>query len=459
MLIGIKRFVDKHYDKASISFIVILALYLYGCGAAKEETKGAAVPGGPDSTQGGAAAGQGTTAIQSGAPSAWGSPEADTGESLPPRAQMSEAAKQAYQRGVAASRSGDDVAAKAAFEEALSKDNRSYQAAFNLGVLADRQGKENDAEQYYRRALSIQPDYELAVQGLVNIRLRRGAVSQTIAIVEPLAQKWERNLHIQATYADVLAQGGRLDEAEQVARNALRRDERFVPAMISIIKSSLIRGRDELADSILMQAIAVDSKHPELHFIKGKMAQKAGQLADAMKSFEQAVQLRPDYTEARMALGIQYMASGNYQQALDQFLASARLAPGLVAVHLNLGDAYRALKKWTEAKREFDAALRMKNDLPEAHFNLALMYMSAGAEFPGLDMLGAYNRAISEFNNYRQLMGSKLPREDISESYIADLQRSIQREQQRIEREKAKAEREKERDARPAGSDEKEGQE
>lgn len=445
-----------HRYSLRVTLAVVLLVSLYGCGAAKKEGEGATTAAGSATTEGGEATGalgaKGAAGTQPGASSAWGSPETDTGAPLPERKEMNAAAKSAYERGVGASRSGNDSAAKAAFQEALSKDRQSYQAIYNLGVLADRSGKENDAIQYYRQALSIQPDYEMAVQGLVNIQLRRGSVSGAIAIVEPIARKWERNLYIQAIYADVLSQAGRMDEAEQVARNALRRDERFVPAMISIIKSSLIRGRDELAESILSQAMAIDDKNPELHFIKGKMAQKNERLADAMNSFKQAVQLRPDYTEARIALGIQYMASGNYQQALDQFQTSARLAPELVAVRLNLGDAYRATKQWTAAKKELDTALRMQNDLPEAHFNLGLMYMSAGADFPGLDLIGAYNRAISEFNNYRRLMGSKLRRDDIAASYIEDLQRRIEREQKRIEREKARAETEKERAARPADS-------
>jgi tetratricopeptide (TPR) repeat protein len=469
--------VGAFFTKASVLLSAILVLFVYGCGGATQESKGRASTGSIGSTQGGetdSTQGGEIGSTQSGATSNIAGKEAQAstqksktsvvvpsgtalGKQLPPRRPISGNAKEAYQRGVAASRSGNDAAAKSAFEEALNQDNRSYQAAYNLGVLADRKGKENDAIQYYRRALIFQPDCELAVQGLVNIQLRHGSIKQAITIAEPLAQKYQQNLYLQAIYANVLIQGGALDQAEQVVRNALRQDERFVPAMIALIKSSRERGRDELADSILTQALAIDGKNAELYFIKGKMAQKDEHLADAMKSFEQAVQLRPDYAEARIALGIQYLAAGNYQQALDQFLITAKLAPELVAVHLNLGDAYRAMKQWADAKKEFDTALHMKPDLPEAHFNLALLYMSAGANFPGLDTLSAANKAINEFNNYRQLMGSKLKRDDISQSYITDLQRSIQREQQRIEREKAKADREKERDARPATSDKEAG--
>lgn len=149
-----------------------------------------------------------------------------------------------------------------------------------------------------------------------------------------------------------------------------------------------------------------------------------------------------------MALGIQYMAAGNYAQALVEFEQTSKLAPTLVAVHLNLGDAYRATKQWQNAKAAFEKALRMKDDLAEAHFNMALMYMAAGAEFPGLSSLDAMQRALAEFNNYRRVMGPRLTRDDASEAYVADIQRAIERENKRIEREKANAARDAERAAR-----------
>ena len=143
-----------------------------------------------------------------------------------------------------------------------------------------------------------------------------------------------------------------------------------------------------------------------------------------------------------MALGLQYMAAGNYVLALEQFEALSRIAPTLVAVHLNLGDAYRANRKFAEAKRSLDAALRMQEQLPEAHFNLGLMYMEAGAQFPGMQLLDALQRAILEFTAYRQQMGTRLGKNDPSAAFVADLQRQIERENKRIEREKSRKQRE-----------------
>ncbi len=384
--------------------------------------------------------------------SPWGAPEGESGRPLPRRRALRKDERKDFRKALAMAERGDYKGARKILEGIVKPSPRAFQIWYSLGVLADREGKETQALNYYKRALRKQPDYEAAVQGIVNIHLRGGALNKAIRFVEPIARKWERNLHLQGIYADLLVQARRLEEAETTARKALRRDERFVPAMISLIKASLGRGRKELAESILQQALVIDKKNPELHFLQGKMYEREDRLADALKSYRKAVELRPSYAEARVALGIQYLASGNYDQALMQFETTARLAPKLVAVHLNLGDAYRATKQWQKAKASFDKALKMKRDLPEAHFNLGLMYMAAGDDFPGMKKLDALNRALSEFGEYRRSMGGRLSRDDPSEAHISDIQRSIEREQKRIEREKARAQRDKERAARAAAA-------
>ena len=379
----------------------------------------------------------------------FGAPDAQSGTPLPPRRPMNGSASSSYRQGVAASTSGDDATARSAFERALDADPNAYQAAYNLGVLAQRQGQDNRAIDYYRRALRIQADYELAAEGIVTIHLRRGSAPDAIAFIQPLAQRYERNLHLQALFAEALVQAGRPDEAEAAARRALRRDERFVPAMIAMIKASLRRGRNELAQSILTQALAVDDSNAELHYLKGRVfLAQDGRLGDAINEFRRAVQLRPDYLEARMALGSQLLTGANYQEALTNFQAASTLAPNSVSVLLGLGNGYRATKQWQLAKQSFDAALRAQADLPQAHFNLGLMYMSSAGEFPGLDTVAGLQRAQQELTTYRSMMGPRLPRDDQSTAYLEDLGRQIEREQRRIERERAQKLREAERAAR-----------
>ncbi|MDH5674619.1 MAG: tetratricopeptide repeat protein [Myxococcales bacterium] len=383
-------------------------------------------------------------------PSPWGAADANSGRKLPKRPAMKSGAKSAYQEGLEAAARGDYPKARAAFERALAADPRSHEAAYNLGVVADRQGNAKKAVSHYERALRLQPDYERAVQGISTIRIRKGEPQSAVDFTRPIADKWERNLHLRAILADNLTAADRVDQAEEAARKALRRDERFVPAMVALAKASLKRGRVELADSILEQAVKIDRNNAELHFLIGERHRENGRLAQALASHRQAAKLRPDYAEARTALGLQYMAAGNYAQALEELQAVARLVPTQVAAHVNLGDAYRANGKYKEAKRSFDKALKMQSQLPEAHFNLGLMYMTAGDKFPGLNQLQALEKALAEMTTYRTQMGPKLRRDDPSTAFIADVTRQIDREKKRIEREAAQKRKEAERAARKA---------
>jgi tetratricopeptide (TPR) repeat protein len=444
------RGISRHewFRSSSAAALLLLgASALAACGKkpASETPAGEAAAGGEAKAgaEGAAAAkpGEAGKGKPAAAANRWGSTEAESGRPLPPRKPLAGRAKSSYDDGVKAAAAGNVAAARSAFEAAVKDDASAYQALYALGVLSDREGKEAQAIDYYRRALRVQADHEASAKGIVVIYLRQGQPDKALSFIKPLAEQWERNTALQAVHADTLVQLGRVDEAIQVARKALRRDERFVPAMMSLIKANQRAGKVELADSILEQAIAIDAKNPELHYYKGKRMIEDQRLAEALSEFRAAVELDPDFAEARMELGLRMLAGANYDEALAQFQAVERLTPKLVEVQLALGDAYRATRKWDKAKASFDKALRMRTDLPQAHFDLGLMYMAAGAEFPGMDLVAALNKAKDEFGVYRGQMGSRLTRDDPSASYIEDIDKAIAREQKRIEREKKAAER------------------
>jgi len=382
--------------------------------------------------------------------SPWGRPEAESGQPLPPRRPMNGSARDAYRRGVRAAAAGNADAARESFQRALSADSNAFKAAYNLGVLADRAGRESQALEFYQRSLRMQADYERAILGIARIYLRRGDSGRAVSFVRPLAERWQRNLHVQAIYGDVLVGANRPEEAIQAARRALRRDERFVPAMVVLVKANLSLSRNELAESILNQAIETDGENAELHYLRARLQQEEGNLAPALRSYQRAIELEPSYTEARMALGLQQLAAGNYPQALAQFRAAAGLAPTFAAVRLALGDAYRATKAWQQAKGEFDRVQEMEPRNAEVHFNLGVLYREAGDGFPNLTKVQAYQRSVTEFNRYRELMGPRLPREDPSEAYLEELGRLIEREERAAERARAREQRARERAAREA---------
>jgi tetratricopeptide (TPR) repeat protein len=444
----------------ALAWLAAASLATSACGKKDASEEGALAPAAGGEAPAGqptAAGPGGTTAPGAQAPAAapnpFGSPDAEKGTPLPARKPISGSAKSDYDEGVRKARQGDLAGARSSFDSAVKSDANAYQALHALGVISDREGKESQAIDAYRRALRVQADYEESAQGIVAIYLRQGQSDKALQFMQPLAQQWERNLYLQAYYADLLTQLNRPADAITTARAALRRDERFVPAMISLIRANLKSGKVELADSIIEQALAVDDQNPTLHFIKGQRLVADQRLGDALNEFRKAVELDPDFAEARMELALRLLAGANYDEALAQLQAVDKLTPKLVEVQLALGDAYRSKGQWENAKAAFDKALRMRSDLPQAHFNLALMYMTVannasaagptgpGAGYPGMDIQTTYNKAKEEFAQYRTQLASKITRDDPSTGYLDDIDKSIAREQKRIEREKKAAER------------------
>ncbi|MCB9667321.1 MAG: tetratricopeptide repeat protein [Myxococcales bacterium] len=367
--------------------------------------------------------------------SPWGSPETERGEPLPERKRLSAPAQRALEQGLAAMSVFEDERAARLFRQALDEDARAYQAAYHLGVLADRAGNSTRALEHYQQALRIQPDYERAAAGIVAVHARLGSLDEALRIVGELAQRWERNLRLQVVYSEALVQGKQFDKAEAIAIAALRRDERYVPAMLAIARASMARGRSELAESILEQALGIDPKQPEALYLRGTLLLIRGQLPEAMDHYKRAIEARPDYAEAHVALGIQLLSGGNYAEALKHLTIASRLMPPQAEMLLDLGDAYRANREWEKALQTLEKALSLEPNLAEAHFNLGLLYMSVGSALKGLTTLQALQKAVEEFGAYRALRGGKLAKNDLSRSYLEDLDRQIQREKRRLERE------------------------
>jgi len=64
------------------------------------------------------------------------------------------------------------------------------------------------------------------------------------------------------------------------------------------------------------------------------------QRADALSSFQRAVELKPDWPAARNNLGFAYGLLGKWKEAIDAHSEAIRLKPDYAGAHFNLGVAY-----------------------------------------------------------------------------------------------------------------------
>lgn len=356
--------------------------------------------------------------------------------SVPPRPEMNAAAQQAFLEGVSLASQGDLTAAATRFQSALAQDRRAYRAAYNLGVLADRQGRESEAMEYYRQSLRIVSSFEDAIDGIVLLHLRHGNNQDALSFIAPLAVQFSFSDRVQAAHSRVLGELNRWDEAFREARRGLNCNERSVPALTALARAANGQGNEELASWILerlAQVEATEAASPsfaESHFLRGQIARnRPGALEQAISEFEKAVQLRADYVDARMALGQLLLLSGSYSEAAAHLHAAAQAAPWSWQVRLAFADALRSLKRWDAAQAELDRIVSFAPDQPELHFSRGLLLLERASCLSTGDVanIAVCQRALNEFNAYRTAMGPRLPTNDRSVEYTQGLTRILQR--------------------------------
>jgi Flp pilus assembly protein TadD len=254
---------------------------------------------------------------------------------------------------------------------------------------------------------------------------------------------------------------GRLVEAIDHSRQALKIHEQNVEAMLVMAEAYYRQKKFELVQAVTSSALAVDEKvrtGPETsraHNLKGFAYTQMGQDNLATQAFRLAAEADEKNASAWNNLGTRYMQAGDVATAKQCFGYALELDPKFAKAHVNLGAALRADGKVQDAEKSLQTALKLKPNYPEAYFNLGVLYLDADP-YPGLETVARLEKAISFLTKYRDLAiadgpegpsGKKGPKvapgpaavsQARADDYIRVAKKGIDREQRRLEREKTR---------------------
>ena len=115
-------------------------------------------------------------------------------------------------------------------------------------------------------------------------------------------------------------------------------------------------GRHADAVAAFAEALAADPRNHRALVFQGLSHVALGNLDDARRALEAAVEIAPDYGKAHNALGNVLRRLGEMDLALDAFRAAARLDPRSAEPSYNLGITHLDLAQIPEAIDAFRAA-------------------------------------------------------------------------------------------------------
>jgi cytochrome c-type biogenesis protein CcmH/NrfG len=138
---------------------------------------------------------------------------------------------------------------------------------------------------------------------------------------------------------------------------------------------------------------------PRAHNNLGAVYYSQGRMEDALREFQLALRIKPDFADAHNNLGSVYAAQGLMDKATREFQSALLLKPDYADAHYNLGKFYFASGRMDEALREFQAAVKLKPDYADAHNNLGAVY----------ETLGRVDDALREYQTSLQIDPGNIP--------------------------------------------------
>ena len=183
------------------------------------------------------------------------------------------------------------------------------------------------------------------------------------------------------------------------------------------------------SETLLRHSMAVTgSNEVPLTFLGTALEQK-GRLDEAIRQFQAALRLNPDFAPAHNELAATLGQKGQLDAAIREFQEAIRIEPGYTLVHFNLGNAFLEKGQLDDAIREYREALRRQLRLslgdPNLHNNLGLALARKGQTDEAIAQYQEALRLAPDDPDIHYNLGLALGRKGQMDDAIGQLQEAL----------------------------------
>jgi tetratricopeptide (TPR) repeat protein/predicted AlkP superfamily phosphohydrolase/phosphomutase len=252
--------------------------------------------------------------------------------------------------------------AEAEFHKALALNPNDADALLNLATVAALRGSPARAEQLVKQALAANPDHTLALARLAELRRDAGDLPEAARLFREALKLDEVNPDLYLGLGDVLQRSGQYKDAEAAFRRVLELDPDSFAANYNLGVTALQQQQADAAIASFQKALSLNGEHPLAAATWnniGTAELDRGNRAAAMAAFEKSVALSPPVFEARFNLGSMYLEDGRLDDAIRLLEEGAKLQPNHEMLNERLARAYMLKGRGQDAYRTLTLLKRL----------------------------------------------------------------------------------------------------
>lgn len=282
----------------------------------------------------------------------------------------------------------------------------SAEARYGMGRIWAAQGETRQAAQAFEKACQLFPRYGAAHYALAQADRKLGKTAPAEEqrklyqgarnIVPPVKDPRRNALRAldQSSTALLergvaLEQVGRVDDAIRATERAAQLNPGLVQAHLNLMILYGRRGDFARAEQHFRAAMALNStQFPAAYYDFGVLMMNEGKPAEAEQAFEKAVEIDPNYAEARNNLGYLLERQGKLAEASEEYRHAVEAQPAFAKAHFNLGRILVNQGDYREGIQQLKLALDAGGqNAPEYLYALGAAYGRAGDATKALEYL------------------------------------------------------------------------
>jgi Tfp pilus assembly protein PilF len=298
--------------------------------------------------------------------------------------------------------------AETLFLRAVRGDRQFVGARMNLAYLYLLKRAPEKTISQLKEVVRLEPSNADAAQKLAELLLSQGHVDECISFIEKLRLLQSIPAALLVVLGDAYLTKGDLKKAEDGYLLALEGRLENASALLGLAQISQAKGEAREAFLYLTRVASLTtySESPDFLYKFGLIALKATMGDEAKSALERAIKLRPNEPSYILALGVAWLRKGDLFEAEKVFRRLIELQPDSTQGQLHLGYVLLNQKKYVEAREWLEKSARADTAVPEVFYYLGLVAQEQNDDARAIELLEKAVQKLPSYAHARIALGS-----------------------------------------------------